>query len=222
MKHARSPGRRDLEPPRLSPRHERRRAGGPGRRRTPARPRRRAAQAPGAHRRHDHPALAGRRHGRARNVRPQAVHAVRSRRPVGEDPLHVPGDRHGASTASRSRRGWSTSPTVLDRGTLDPLARRRRPGQHPALAAPVPLAHRLRPAADRGRAAPGLVDRQGPRARGTRRSRPSSTSASGWRDTARSRSSRRSPPPGSSAASTARSISRIRSMRWPPCDRPRG
>ena len=30
----------------------------------------------------------------------------------------------------------------------DPLARRRRPGQHPPLAAPVPLAHRLRPAAD--------------------------------------------------------------------------
>ena len=47
---------------------------------------------------------------------------------------------------------------------LDPLARRRRPGEHPALAAPVPLAHRLHPAADGGRAAPGLVDRQGPRA----------------------------------------------------------
>ena len=41
---------------------------------------------------------------------------------------------------------------VLDRGTSDPLARRRRPGEHPPLAAPVPLAHRLRPAADRGRA----------------------------------------------------------------------
>ena len=33
----------------------------------------------------------------------------------------------------------------------DPLARRRRPGQHPALAASVPLAHRLRAAADGGR-----------------------------------------------------------------------
>ena len=49
-------------------------------------------------------------------------------------------------------------------GDADPLARRRRPGQHPALAAPVSLAHRLRAAADGRRSAPRLVDRPRPRA----------------------------------------------------------
>ncbi len=92
----------------------------------------------------------------------------------------------------------------------DPLARRRRPGEHPALAAPVPLAHRLRPAADRGRAAPRARGSPGSAGRGIRRSRRSSTSASGSRASASRRSSRRSPPPGSSAASTARSTSPTR------------
>ena len=45
----------------------------------------------------------------------------------------------------------------------DPLARAARPGPHPALAASVSLAHRLRAAADRRRAAHRRVD--GPRAR---------------------------------------------------------
>ena len=45
-------------------------------------------------------------------------------------------------------------------GDADPLARRRRSGQHPALAASVSLAHRLRAAADGGRSASRLVDRR--------------------------------------------------------------
>ena len=61
----------------------------------------------------------------------------------------------------------------------DPLARRRRPRQHPALAAPVPLAHRLRPAADGRVPAHRRVDRPRARAAATRPSRRSSTSASG-------------------------------------------
>ena len=41
----------------------------------------------------------------------------------------------------------------------DPLLHGRRPGLHPALAAPISLAHRLCAAADRGRAAHRLDDR---------------------------------------------------------------
>ena len=68
----------------------------------------------------------------------------------------------------------------------DPLARRRRPGEHPALAASVSLAHRLRAAADRGRAAPRLVDRQGARAEqpghpGVHQHRPAARRASASR-----------------------------------------
>ena len=42
---------------------------------------------------------------------------------------------------------------VIDRGAVHPRLHRRRPRLHPALAAPVPLAHRLRPAAADGDAA---------------------------------------------------------------------
>ena len=100
--------------------------------------------------------------------------------PVGEDPLHVPGDRHGRGQ-HQDLAGAGARRAGAGPGDADPLARRRRPGEHPPLAAPVSLAHRLRPAADGGRAASRVVDRQGARARGTRRSRRSSTSASGWK-----------------------------------------
>ena len=66
---------------------------------------------------------------------------------------HVPGDRHGGGPhqdlagAGEHRRGDGPR-------HADSLVHGRRPRLHPALAAPVPVAHRLRAAADRGRAAP--------------------------------------------------------------------
>ena len=70
----------------------------------------------------------------------------------------------------------------------DPLARRRRPRQHPALAAPVPLAHRLRAAADGRRARTSARGSRACAGRATRSSRRSSTSASGSKASARRRS----------------------------------
>ena len=99
---------------------------------------------------------------RAGDVRPEALRAVRGRRAGREDPLHVPGHRHRRGQhqdhagAGEHRQGDGPR-------HAHPLARRRRPRQHPALAAPVPLAHRLRPAADGGVPAHRRVDR--PRAR---------------------------------------------------------
>ena len=78
---------------------------------------------------------------------------------------HVPGDRHGGRQHQDSRRGWSSIAKVMDRGTLIRSLHGRRPRVHPALAASVPLAHRLRAAADRRRAAPR---RRGSRARSAR------------------------------------------------------
>ena len=66
-----------------------------------------------------HPAVDGRRHGRAGNVRSQALPAVRRKAlPVDEDPQHLPGHRHRASTTSRSAPGLENIAKVMDRGTL--------------------------------------------------------------------------------------------------------
>ena len=66
---------------------------------------------------------------------------------------------------------------VIDRGTVHPRLHRRRPRLHPALAAPVPLAHRLHAAAADGDAAHRLGRSRGRSGRGTRTCRRSSPSA---------------------------------------------
>ena len=107
-------------------------------------------------------------------------------------------------------------------GDADPLARPGRPGQHPALAAPVSLAHRLRPAADGGLPAHRRVD--GPRPRAAKPGHPAvhQHRPAARRHRRERRSSRRSPPPASSAASSARSTCRIPTTPPTPCARRRG
>ena len=85
-------------------------------------------------------------------------------------------------------QGLENVAQVMDRGTLIRSHVVAGPGQHPALAASVPLAHRLRAAADRRRAAHRRVDRPSRWARRTRRFRRSSTSASGSKASASRRS----------------------------------
>ncbi len=103
-----------------------------------------------------------RRHGIARNLRSEALHSLRNRRAFGKDPVYVPLDPYGRrqrqdlARIRECRQGDGS-------GNLDPFARRGRPGQHPALAPPVSLAHRLRAAADRGRTAYRLLDCAGSR-----------------------------------------------------------
>ena len=85
-------------------------------------------------------------------------------------------------------QGLENIAQVMDRGTLIRSHVLPDLGQHPALAASVSLAHRLRPAADRRLPAHRRVD--GPRARAAEsgHSRRSSTSASGWKGSASRRS----------------------------------
>ena len=98
---------------------------------------------------------------------------------------------------------------------------RRRSRLHPALAAPVPLAHRLRPAAADGDAAHRRRRLANARPEEPGRARPSSPSARPSRAPARSARSRRFTPPVSSAPSTARSSSSIRRTRRRRCGRRR-
>ena len=65
---------------------------------------------PGGHGGFHHRALDGRRHGADRDIRPEAVHAIRARRAYRASPQHVSGDRHCRSTISKSPRGSSASP----------------------------------------------------------------------------------------------------------------
>ncbi len=67
------------------------------------------------------------------------------------------------STTSRSTKGLENIAQVMDRGTLIRSARAGRSRAHPALAASVSLAHRLRAAADGRRAAHRCVDGEGSR-----------------------------------------------------------
>ena len=123
-----------------------------------------------AHRRHGHRPLDGRRHGAHRDVRPEALHAVRA----GLKPEQVLCTFPAIDTAVdniKFSQGLEQIASVMDRGTLIRSYTRRRPRVHPALAAPVPLAHRLRAAADGRRAAPRRDRRRARSARATRRCR---------------------------------------------------
>ena len=131
---------------------------------------------------------------------PEAVRAVREGAAGRARDEHVPGDRHGGRQHQVLRRAGAHRPGDGPRHA-DPLARAARSRPHPAHAASVSLAHRLRAAADGGRAAPRRVD--GPRARaaqpgdaGVHRHRPAARRA-----TARRKRSRRFTRPASSAAS---------------------
>ena len=98
-------------------------------------------------------AVDGRGHGADRDVRSEALHAVRAGRAGRAGPEHVPDHRHRGRQhqvhagpradrqRDRSRRG-------------DPHVQRRGPRVHPALTPPISLAHRLHPAAADGDAAP--------------------------------------------------------------------
>ncbi len=109
------------------------------------------------------------------------------------------------STTSSSRKGLEQI-AQRDRSRHGhPHVQRRRPRLHPALAAPVSLAHRLHPAAADGDAAPRRGDLEDARAEesghaGVHRHRPDGRRAPG-----RSARSRRFTPRASSAPSTARS-----------------
>ena len=154
-----------------------------------------------------HRPLDGRRHGAHRDLRPQAVHPVRDRARVEQGPQHLPVDRTAVDNI-RISQGLEKIAAVMDRGTLirshvvadlgKILHSRHQYHWHTGYVPPQTVA------------APhlGAWIAQA-RARRTRRSRPSSTSASATTATARPRSSRRSRPAASSAASTARSVSPI-------------
>ncbi|CAA9372776.1 MAG: FIG00927682: hypothetical protein, partial [uncultured Phycisphaerae bacterium] len=112
----------------------------------------------GPHCGHRHRPMDGRGDGAHGHVRPEAVHPLHARRRVQGGAQHVPGDRHGCRSHQAVERPGADR--VRDGpGDADPLVRRGRPRVHPALAAPVPLAHRLRAAADGPRAAHGRVHR---------------------------------------------------------------
>ena len=60
----------------------------------------------------------GGRDGAHRDVRPEALHAVRARAEARAGAEHVSGDRHGGRSASRCRRGSRRIASVMDRATL--------------------------------------------------------------------------------------------------------
>ena len=108
------------QPPRLHGRDGRRDAGGAGR------PRAGAARLAGRaehgaeedDRRRRHRAVDGRRHGADRDLRSEALHAVRARRARRRRPQHVPGHRHRRRPHQVHRRGSSRSAAVIDRGAV--------------------------------------------------------------------------------------------------------
>ena len=111
---------------------------------------------------------------------------------------------------------------VMDRATLDPFPRAARPGAHSALAASISLAHRLRAAANRGRAASGGVDRQSAGAEksghsGVHRHRPAT-----GKQRREGRTQSVSHRGLSRHASSARSRCRFPIRRSTPCGRRRG
>ena len=106
-----------------------------------------------SHGRHRHRALDGRRHGAHRDLRSQALHAVRNRARSRTTCSARSRRSTPSSTTSSSREGLENIAKVMDRGTLIRSYTAGDLGLHPALAASVSLAHRLRAAADRGRAA---------------------------------------------------------------------
>ena len=90
-------------------------------------------------------ALDGRRHGPYRDLRPKR-HTPFAAGLKAKDVLAPSRRSTPRSTTSSSPRGWKDR-RVMDRGTLI-RTHGRGPRLDPALAAPVPLAHRLRPAAE--------------------------------------------------------------------------
>ena len=145
--------------------------------------RRRSAEGHG--RRGDRPVDGG-RHGADRDVRSEALHAVRARREHQGRPEHVPDDSdrgrqhqvHAGARADRQRHGSRHG---------DPDVQRRGSRLHPALAASVSLAHRLHPAAADGDAAPRRGDLEDARAAESGRAGVHRDRADGRRAPARSR-----------------------------------
>ena len=84
---------------------------------------------------------------------PEAIHALRDRDGVERGSQSRFRRSTRPSTTSRSPKGWNNIAKVMDRGTLIRSTRAGDLGFILALAASVPLAHRLCAAADRGRAA---------------------------------------------------------------------
>ncbi len=120
----------------------------------------RAHRAPCGQGRRLHRAVDGRRHGGSRHVRSQEIRAVRSRHAGRQDRKHVSRHRYGRRP-DQDHRGAGEHRSGHGSGDADPLARAAGSGAHPALAAPVSLAYRLRPAADRGLSAHRCLDGAG-------------------------------------------------------------
>ena len=114
----RTPDLRRGEPARVHGRDGCRDAGGAGRARAAARARRAGGAGDHADRRRGDRALDGRRHGADRDVRPQALHAVRAGRARSSRCSARSRRSTPRSTTSSSRRGSSRSRSVIDRGTV--------------------------------------------------------------------------------------------------------
>ena len=108
--------------------------------------------------RYRHRALDGRRHGQHGDLRPEALHRVRAGPQARPGAEHLPADRHGGGQ-HQAHRGPGEHRAGDGPRHADPLLHRGRSRLHPALAPSVPMAHRLRAAANGRRAAHRRGDR---------------------------------------------------------------
>ena len=101
-----------------------------------------------------HRALDGRRDGAHRDVRSEALHPVFGGPAARSGAEHVSLHRHRGRPHQVLGRAGADCARDGSRDA-DPQLHRRRSGLHPALAASISVAHRLRASADRGRTASG-------------------------------------------------------------------